>query len=118
MKPYEIQVLRTAFAAGEWRSDPATRRTQVRAFQHASGTDRVELEPAEVDGGLSTVRILLRDDPADEWTVHADCKYRSSSSLILILVAYRLVSRRHSIDYRTGRSEALRDARAAVDRVW
>jgi hypothetical protein len=121
VKSFEIRVLRDAFStgidSGGWRRDPATWRTQVKAFEHRTGTERVELEPGAA-GEDSSVRILLRDDPAGEWTVHADCKYRSSLSLILILIAYRMVNRRHSIDYRAGRAEALRDVQVAVGRVW
>jgi hypothetical protein len=119
LKPWEIRVLREAVGTGKrggWHRDHAWWSDNVKVWAHRSGTEKVILQ---LDGGAySTVRILMRDDVGEHWTQHAECRFRSSLSLILILVAYRLVDRRHGVDYQVGRADALADARKAVDRVW
>jgi len=112
-----VAALREALADGTfggWRRDPATRRTLVKAYEHTSGTERVELEPGE-DAKQITVRILIRDQVSGDWTVYGDCKAHSGLRVLLILVAFRLVSPRYSIDYRNGRANGILAVHVAAE---
>lgn len=129
MKRFEIAALRDALGDGQfggWHRDPTTRHTMVKAWEHHTGTERVELELGDTEGPQRRVRILMRDTTDEPWAVAFDGQFRSSIMLMLILIAYRMVNREHGCDYQAGwkdgflagRVSGIVDVRKAVDRVW